>query len=35
MNTEMDFLVLENFLLLKEEQPIGIELGKVSNLELD
>ncbi|PIP91351.1 MAG: hypothetical protein COW01_14715 [Bdellovibrionales bacterium CG12_big_fil_rev_8_21_14_0_65_38_15] len=35
MNTEMDFVVLENFLLLKEEQPSGIELGKVSSLELD
>ncbi len=35
MNTEMDFLVLENYLLLKSEQSSEIDLGKIAHFELD
>ncbi len=35
MNTEMDFLVIEDCLLLKTEQPEDIDLGQIIHFELD
>ncbi len=35
LNTEMDFLVIEDCLLLKSDQPKGIDLGEISHFELD
>ncbi|MBH46977.1 MAG: hypothetical protein CME71_02275 [Halobacteriovorax sp.] len=35
LNTEMDFLVLENFLILKEEQPANLVFDKIPIIELD